>query len=201
MSHSIKNNETEKQPQEKPHLQLKRAEWREPPSRVESHHAGGRHTAFSLMLNRSLEGHIGVGSTMKTVVPRCKAEWESEVEGTPFLTQEVGVNCVGSLSNGASNQGTDCAKQQLQPGIWRHDFSGDSNVFEVCGGLTVLVPGDYCSIPSENDWLAWHGCHWAEHTSREWVSLCTKMCVLSICIQTHPMLIHLPVSFLGWGYS
>lgn len=72
------------------------------------------------------------------------------MEGTPFLTQEVGVNCVGSLSNEASNQGTDCAKQQLQPGIRRHDSSGESSISGVCGGLTVLVPGDYCSTPSEN---------------------------------------------------
>lgn len=32
----------------------------------------------------------------------------------------------------------------------RQDFLGDSNIFGVCGGLTVLVPGDYCSVPSEN---------------------------------------------------
>lgn len=32
----------------------------------------------------------------------------------------------------------------------RHDFSGDSNTFGVCGGLTVLVPGDHYSIPSKN---------------------------------------------------
>lgn len=44
------------------------------------------------------------------------------------------------------NSGSNLASEVKQ----RHDFSGDSNILGVCGGLTVLMPGDYCSKPSEN---------------------------------------------------
>lgn len=52
--------------------------------------AGGEMRSFGLILSRSSKGHIWAGNTMRTAALKCKADLESGVEGTPFLTQGVG---------------------------------------------------------------------------------------------------------------